>query len=123
MRKIVVALAVLLATLTTVTPAFAAAPIRCEKYRATAISAGWPRSQVNKVLRTMYRESACKPLVRGSRHETGLMQIADIVLHDARFKKAFPHFNRLELYVPWVNLRVAHWLWTVDGWGPWNGGA
>lgn len=99
------------------------ASFACGMYASTAIKVGWPEAQIPKVLRTMFRESRCSPWIRSTTSDSGLMQINDIVLRDWRFKRDWPEFNPGTLFNPEVNLSVALWLWTVDGWGPWRGGA
>lgn len=95
----------------------------CGSYAGEALEAGWPREQIPKVLRTMWRESNCKPWIRSTTSDSGLMQINDIVLRDHRFRTWFPGFDPQTLFDPLTNLIVARWLWGVDGWAPWSGGA
>jgi hypothetical protein len=99
------------------------AEFTCGMFAGEALEAGWPREQLPKVLRTMYRESNCLPHVRSTTSDSGLMQINDIVLRDHRFKRDWPGFYAGDLFDPLTNLRVAHWVWTIDGWTPWRGGA
>lgn len=95
----------------------------CAQWAGEALAAGWPHEQMPKVLRTMFRESRCQWDVRSTTSDSGLLQINDIVLRDWRFHRDWPNFDRSTIFVPAVNLAVAHWLWTIDGWRPWVGGA
>lgn len=95
----------------------------CSQWAGKALAAGWPVEQMPKVLRTMWRESRCRWDVRSSTADSGLMQINDIVLTDWRFHRDWPGFDRSTIFDPSVNLAVAYWLFTIDGWRPWSGGA
>jgi len=105
----------------TIDPEFAALP--CAERAGLALEVGWPRTEVPKVLRTMWRESRCLPWVRSTTSDSGLMQINDVVLRDWRFQRDFPVFFPQSLFDPTTNLTVALWLWHIDGWTPWRGGA
>jgi hypothetical protein len=95
----------------------------CHQWAGEAIAAGWPVDLIPKVLRTMWRESRCQPEVRSTTSDSGLLQINDIVLRDHRFRRDWPNFDPATLFDPNVNLAVALWLYGVDGWAPWRGGA
>jgi hypothetical protein len=95
----------------------------CAQWAGEVIAAGWPHELVPKVLRTIWRESNCRWDVRSTTSDSGLLQINDIVLRDWRFQRDFPNFDRATIFDPHVNLTVALWLWTIDGWTPWRGGA
>jgi len=95
----------------------------CGHWAGEAKAVGWPTEQIPKLLRTMNRESNCEPSTRSHTSDSGLMQVNDIVLRDARFQRDWPNFDPGSLFDPDVNLAVALWLWSIDGWRPWGGGA
>lgn len=99
------------------------AHLPCVWYAPTAATAGWTLELIPKMLRTMFRESRCLPWVRSTTSDSGLLQINDIVLRDWRFKRDWPEFDPATLFDPPVNLAVAWWLFNIDGWTPWRGGA
>lgn len=95
----------------------------CSQWADLALEVGWPSEQLPKLLRTMWRESRCQPEVRSTTSDSSLMQINDVVLRDWRFQRDWPSFRFEQIFDPRTNLAVALWLWGVDGWTPWRGGA
>lgn len=120
--KRLLATALLAATLTTVptAPVEAARPTcTSPELRALAYYAGWPPNQINKVMRTMYKESRCQPSAR-NKWATGLMQVHK--LHLPRLCKTYRICTRLQLLDPYTNLVAAHDVWQRSGWRAWTGG-
>lgn len=88
----------------------------CESPRMVrwAMAAGWPKAQIPKLMRTMYKESRCSTFASNSCC-SGLMQI-----HKIHLKRL--GMRRLDLYNPFYNLVAAHNVWKRAGWGAWDGG-
>ena len=95
----------------------------CNQWAGEALAAGWPVEQMPKLLRTMFRESRCDMNARSTTSDSCGMQINDIVLRDWRFKRDWPGFDQATIFDPAVCLSVAYWLWKIDNWTPWRGGA
>lgn len=99
---------------------------RCKQWAATAIAAGWPRAQIPKVLRTIWRESRCNPRAfnpRGRDRSYGLLQMNMKANRAWAFKRCGISAET-DLFNGYTNLRCAYLLYkAAGGWRPWMGGA
>lgn len=95
----------------------------CSQWADLALEVGWPSAELPKLLRTMWREARCDMNVRSTTSDSCVVQINDVVFTDWRFKRDWPGFDRSTIFDPRVCLSVGYWLFMIDGWTPWRGGA
>jgi Lysozyme like domain len=88
----------------------------CAQWYWWAIEAGFTHDQwMNPMSRIMRAESGCNPSAQNSSSSAaGLMQELQMWLDDCG---GTSHFD---FYDPMFNLRCAHHIWEIQGWGAWS---
>ena len=121
-RRLVVAVALIAATIAPTAPATAHNP--ADRWRSTALAAGWPASQWPTLRCIIHRESRGDPRAYNPRDPAGgsrgLMQLNGV--HTGWLKRAGIIRYASDLYGPRTNLRAARALYRLRGWQPWGGG-
>ena len=86
----------------------------CAEWYWWAIEAGFTHDQWMYPLNIiMHRESNCQPGAHNRSGATGLTQVMPMWADDCGGVPA-------DLYDPAFNLRCAHHIWEVSGWGAWS---
>lgn len=104
----------------------------CGDYLAVSIEAGWPIELWPQQSFVMWRESRCRPEVRSTTSDTGLMQINDYWCEPSKYSDAGWLQDQgivstcEDLKDPETNVRAALAIFTYslernqNGWNPWR---
>ena len=95
----------------------------CRTVRKQAAAAGWPRTELDRVVHTAARESLCNPHAHNANDPTqygsrGLLQINGSNVRYLVNLRIIRNAN--DLYNPTRNLKAGLALWHAYGWRPWN---
>lgn len=86
----------------------------CSQWSDAALAAGFSASQWNEpISRIMSRESGCNPGAYNPSGASGLMQVMAGWADDCGGSPS-------DLFDPYFNLRCAHYVYEVQGWGAWS---
>lgn len=93
-----------------------------QRWRRTAMSAGWTPAQWRRLSCIIWRESGGKSSVHNGRDphggSLGLLQINAVHVRWLRGKGVLRHFS--DLRNPYVNMRAGRLLYEANGWAPWR---
>lgn len=89
-----------------------------QRWRSTALAAGWTAEQWPWVACIINRESGGNPNARSPSNDSGLMQINDVNV--GHLRKAGIINSRWDLFDPYTNLVAAKNLYNLSGTGPWR---